>query len=142
MRIIDGVGEEVAVTGVGEIKLSSTGLRLAKPAAAATGGEESGRDETDSDEAGADEISAETTGGATATAHEKVVAFTIMKPLSDPDVSEKVAQVFVKLYEIVDGGRGASHVQGSVRIVVSADEAPALIARAEELGISVTSRDQ
>ena len=47
LRIVDGAGEEVAVTGVGEINLSSTGLRLAKPAAVGKAGEETGGDETD-----------------------------------------------------------------------------------------------
>lgn len=142
--IVDGAGEEVAVTGVGEINLSSTALRLAKPEAvgdqhvASAGNDAAGTSEVPGTYSGA-------TGGdggteATAAA-EKVVSFTIMKPLSDPDISDKVAQVFVKLYEIVDQG-SASHVQGSVQVVVAADAAPALIARAEELGISVSVRDQ
>ena len=82
-----------------------------------------------------------TDGGGEAGGDRKVVSFTLMKPLTDPDTSEKVAQVFMKLYEIADEG-DASHIQGSIQIVVSADKAPDLIARAEELGITVTSRDQ
>ena len=136
LRIVDGGGEEVVVTGVGEINLASTGLRLAKPTTDAGGGEtpEEGEESGGGREEGGD-------AEPTAPAAEKLVAFTLMKPLTDRDTSEKVAQVFVKLYEIVDQG-SASHVQGTVQIVVSADEAAALAARASELGINVTTRDQ
>jgi len=137
LRIVDGSDDEVAVTGPNEINLSSSGLRLASPS---SGEGADGVDETGGDESGGREGEGTDDGGELVAA-EKVVSFTLMKPLADPDTSEGVAQVFVKLYEIVDGG-AASHVQGSIQIVVSADEAPSLIARAEELGINVTSRDQ
>jgi Protein of unknown function (DUF499) len=134
LRIVDGAGKEVVVTGVGEINLASTGLRLARPTPDGDG------DKPPSEESG------EGNGGRNGdeektSAAEKTVAFTLMKPLNDPGTSEKVAQVFVRLYEIIDGGR-ASHVQGTVQIVVSAEEAESLAARASELGINVTTRDQ
>lgn len=143
LRIVDGAGEEVAVTGVGEINLSSNALRLAKPVPVGgeDGGAGTGEEEGGTEGGGTGGTEGGTDDGSATVAAEKVVSFTLMKPLTDPDTSEKVAQVFMKLYEIADEG-DASHIQGSIQIVVSADKAPDLIARAEELGISVTSRDQ
>jgi hypothetical protein len=70
-------------------------------------------------------------------AAEKVVTFTIAAPTSDGAASDGLAQVFLQLYEILDGGN-ASWAQGTAVIVDDA-KGGALVQPQKAMG-DLTSR--
>ncbi|MGX1909292.1 DUF499 domain-containing protein [Streptomyces phaeochromogenes] len=148
LRIVNSEDEEVAVTGVSEINLSSQRLRLGKPLPAAdedapsdddstSPGPESspgGEDATEQDEEASDTEEADAP-------QEKQLAFSVIQSmLNNTGNADALSQLFRELYQLVDND-DVSFLQGNIQIVVKAHAADALADRVRELGSSVHVRD-
>lgn len=148
LRIVDSEDEEVAVTGVAEINLSSQRLRLGKPLPPPA-------DESASDDDATQPQSQPTPGGGTGThgtsddadsdepaaPQEKQVSFSVSQSmLNNTGNTEALSQLFRQLYLMVDNG-DVSFLQGNIQMVVNAHTVDGLVENVEELGSSVHTRD-
>jgi Protein of unknown function (DUF499) len=80
-----------------------------------------------------------TTGGASPL--ERAFAFTVASPTVDPSTADGVAQVFLRLYELVDRG-DVSWVQGTLTVVVEGKHTDELTQALEAMGITPDVKDQ
>lgn len=169
MRIVDASDASVAVTGPGQVNLTSTGLRLAKPAVKCDvcGVAEDNHHctpsaETTSDEAGpaspASPASTKSThsGGGLSSPNlsvekvhptkteapaEKQLAFSFTSNLlNQDDAADGFAALFRSLYLACDE-RQVSYLQGTLQLVVDGEAASDIADKAQELGITITVRD-
>lgn len=146
IRIVLAQDQTVAVTSADEINLNSHGLRLAKPAPpqAEPTTEEARTSSTDEETAatGPDRPGTDTSPPTSASAAEKHLAFTVIQSLiNNPDQTSALTQLLRQLYDVTDRD-GISYMQATFQIVVNAEFAPALVERANQLGITVSERDQ
>lgn len=165
MGIVDGLGAEVAVTSPGQVNLSSTGLRLAKPqpeACPSCGQPAHEGGCPASDDAGGN---AATSGGASSlgshgghgeqgtrgtisadisapvSAQERQAAFSFTSNLlASTESADKFAALFRAFYMALDE-RQISYLQGTIQIVLQAEVAEQVQQRLAELGIKGTFRD-
>ena len=166
LSIVDGNGTEVAVTAAGQVNLTSTGLRIAKPTPAACTtcgqpthsgpcGTPSGQgeptpapaDTATGGAAGGSATSAATTpGGATggpgpATTPEKQVAFSFTSNLlSGANTADGFAALFRAFYMALDE-RQISYLQGTINLVVDAAAVDQIQPLLAELGINATIKE-
>ncbi|MDI2019999.1 DUF499 domain-containing protein [Paenarthrobacter nicotinovorans] len=161
LRLVDANDEDVTVTGPNEINLAQSGVRLAKPRPLEAN-EDDLSDNTLTDRSGSQGDSEETakvttssnspkgaatapgtgTGGHTATAvEEKNVTFTVATGLNDNNTAEGLAQVFLRLYEAIDGGN-ASYAQGTMTLIVDGTIAEGLVEALKDVGITPNVKDQ
>jgi len=149
LRIVDSEGEEVAVTGVSEINLSSQRLRLGKPIAPAT-------DEQPQPGLGDNNLEAEPVPGAEqpgrqegprkpendpAAPPEQQITFSVTQSmLNSTGDSEGLSQLFRQLYDIVDRG-DVSFLQASFQMVLNAQSAEDLAGRIKDLNFPINIRD-
>lgn len=149
LRIIDAAGTEVAATAPGQVNLSSTGLRIARPSPTtdpAAGAYDPGQPgapaaaATTASTSGSPRTTAAPTPIAASTA-EKSVAFAFTTNLlAGPAAADAFAAVFRAIYVALDE-RQLSYLQGTLNLVadsVVADELGPLLA---ELGVTVTVKD-
>lgn len=148
LRIVDSEDQEVAVTGVSEINLSSQRLRLGKPLPPAVDDAPphepdneqqpepapgpSGEAEQDQDDSSAD---------TPAPPKEKQLGFSITQSmLNNTGNADALSQLFRELYQLVDGN-DVSFLQGQIQVVVNAHAVDKLTERVQQLGSSVIVRD-
>ncbi|MFB6724860.1 DUF499 domain-containing protein [Kribbella sp. NPDC056345] len=165
VTIVDGSGTEVVVTAPGQVNLTSTGLRLAKPQSvtcpscghpmhsgvcpSTVGGNESSG-EAGSETAGGDEGIAPTgpdespTGDpdrAAPPVKEKQLAFSFTSNLlANPDSADAYAALFKTLYMALDE-RQISYLLGTFQLVVDASVASDLQQLLSDLGLAATTKD-
>lgn len=161
LRIIDAAGTEVAATAPGQVNLSSTGLRIARPAPATcptcaqpahpgactsptAGTGSQGQDSTPAGAApaasGGSRAGGAAAGGAAAPA-EKSLAFSFTTNLlAGPDAADGFAAVFRALYIALDE-RQLSYLQGTLNLVADAATAEELGPLLAELGLTVAIKD-
>lgn len=73
---------------------------------------------------------------------EKVFAFSVMKNLaSDPAAAENLAQLFRRLFDLLDRG-SISYLQGTLQVQLPSDQAQDVADLARSLGINITIRDR
>ncbi|MEV6987222.1 DUF499 domain-containing protein [Sphaerisporangium sp. NPDC051017] len=163
VSIVDGAGAEVAVTAPGQVNLSSTGLRLAKPQpkvcsecgqpahegnCTAEGDPGDGETSGSSSPGGSGESgtsgSSEPGDGGDApepAAKDQQVAFSFTSNLlASGDATDKFAALFRAFYMSLDE-RQISYLQGTIQMVLQAEAAGQLRQRLEELGITATFKD-
>jgi hypothetical protein len=166
LSIVDGNGTEVAVTAAGQVNLTSTGLRIARPIPAACTtcgqpthagpcGTPSGQGEptpapTDpatggaagGSATGAATMSRGATGGAgPATTAEKQVAFSFTTNLlSGSNTADGFAALFRAFYVALDE-RQISYLQGTLNLVVDAAAVEQIQPLLAELGITATIKE-
>ncbi|MGW6880312.1 DUF499 domain-containing protein [Streptomyces goshikiensis] len=150
LRIVDGEGEEVAVTGVSEINLSSQRLRVGKPLPPAPTEENPSPDNPEPTAEPGPSSGSDAPGHTghddeqddqPATPSEKQIAFSVTQSmLNNTGNSEALSQLFRQLYDVIDRG-DVSFLQGTLQIVVSAQSADGLVERVRELGSPVNVRD-
>jgi hypothetical protein len=167
LSIVDGAGTEVEVTAPGQVNLASTGLRLAKPqpktcadcdqpvhegscSLSADGTVDSGSTR-EPGSPGGDTPSVprqrETDGPSPDHSPEREqvkdrqVAFSFTKNLlANADSADGFAALFRAFYMALDE-RQISYLQGTLQLVIQADEAERIQQRLEELGISGTFKE-
>ncbi|MGW6197288.1 DUF499 domain-containing protein [Kribbella sp. NPDC055110] len=166
VTIVDGSGTEVAVTAPGQVNLTSTGLRLAKPQpqtcpecgqpahtgqcpAAGAGGDsgiETGTGPTwgtqgAAESTGSDDETPTGAEGATPTVKEQQAAFSFTSNLlANPNNADTFAALFKALYMALDE-RQISYLQGTLQLVVDASAASEIQQRLSDLGINGTFKD-
>ncbi|MBT2381768.1 hypothetical protein J7E90_31905 [Streptomyces sp. ISL-111] len=167
LSIVDGAGTEVEVTAPGQVNLASTGLRLAKPQPKTCAGcgqpAHEGRCSLSTDDTadngstrrpgspGCDAPSVprqrETDGPSSDQSPEREqvrdrqVAFSSTKNLlASADSADGFAALFRAFYMALDE-RQISYLQGTLQLVIQADEAEQIQHRLEELGISGTFKE-
>ncbi|MCY0937876.1 DUF499 domain-containing protein [Streptomyces sp. H34-S4] len=167
LSIVDGAGTEVEVTAPGQVNLASTGLRLAKPqpktCADCDQPVHEGRCSLSADDTvdtgstrkpgspGADTPSVprqrETDGPSPDQSpkreqvRDRQVAFSFTKNLlANGDSADGFAALFRAFYMALDE-RQISYLQGTLQLVIQADEAEQIQQRLEELGISGTFKE-
>ena len=151
LAIVDGNGTPVAVTAAGQINLTSTGLRIAKPqpAACPTCGQPahagpceslSGPGEPAPGSAAAG--GGTSAGGAVPAATlEKQVAFSFTSNLlSGADTADGFAALFRAFYMSLDE-RQISYLQGTINLVVDAAAVDQIQSLLADLGITPTIKD-
>jgi hypothetical protein len=167
LSIVDGAGITVAVTAPGQVNLSSTGLRIAKPlpatcagcgqpahtgpCATAAGGESGTTSAGPSTSAaggtgnaagaGVSSGAGSSAGGAPAASTEKQIGFSFTNNLlSEPDHADGFAALFRALYMALDE-RQISYLQGTINLVVDAEVVDRLPPILDDLGIKPNIRD-
>lgn len=163
VRIVDGTGNDVAVTAANQVNLTSAGLRLARPIPpCSTCGiveqshvcRESAETDTEGEgpyattETGERRARATTsttrlksTSEESAATSEKHVSFSFTSNLLNQEsAADDLAAIFRQLYLALDE-RQTSYLQGTISLVMDADAAQALAAKASESGLNVTTRD-
>ncbi|MFG1818266.1 DUF499 domain-containing protein [Kribbella sp. NPDC049174] len=166
VSIVDGSGNDVAVTAPGQVNLTSAGLRLAKPqpqicpdcgqpahageCPAAVAGGDTGA-ETDTGKAAGTQGGPASTGQdggtpsgtdtQTPATKDKQAAFSFTSNLlSNPDNADTFAALFKTLYMALDE-RQVSYLQGTIQLVVDATVAREVEERLNEIGINGTFKD-
>lgn len=149
LRIVDSEGEDVAVTGVSEINLSSQRLRLDRPMAPAPGDEQQPGPADSTPEPGPVPGAGQSGGQASpgepenspTAPQEKQIAFSLTQSmLNNTGSAEDLSQLFRQLYDIIDRG-DVSFLQASFQMVVNVQSADTLADRIRELGSPVNVRD-
>jgi hypothetical protein len=165
MRIVDGTGTEVAVTAPGQVNLSSTGLKMARPqpktcpkcGQGAHEGECSARGETtghtathggtsglgSQSEPGGQGGGGSNSAGSTAAPplKEQQSAFSFTSNLlASGDSADKFAALFRAFYMALDE-RQISYLQGTIQMVLQVEAAEQIQQRLEELGITATFKE-
>ncbi|MFF0831613.1 DUF499 domain-containing protein [Streptomyces sp. NPDC003344] len=148
LRIVNGENEDVAVTGVSEINLSSQRLRVGKPLPPSgddtvpdRDGGESQKDPLPGDETDTDQTPDDVDTDESPVPQEKQLAFSVTQSmLNNTGNSEALSQLFRQLYLMVDNG-DVSFLQGSIQMVVNAHTADGLVESVRALGSSVHIRD-
>lgn len=167
MSIVDGAGTEVAVTAPGQVNLSSTSLRLAKPkpktcltcgqsahegTCLASGDNDAQRGATS--DSGASVYAASTgsggkvtaeagsdSGSTAAPAKDRQVAFSFTSNLlASSDNADGLAALFRAFYMALDE-RQISYLQGTIQLVLQGEAAEQIQQRLEELGIRATFKE-
>lgn len=164
IRIVRQGGEPVVVDALTGINFNAPTYRLAKPESAPTKAQESedkgeqGATGTSGRAAGShgsgNSGSASATGSAggvrarpgastdAPTAVEQQVAFTVMKNLiSEPDSADKLAQLFRKLFDLLDRGV-ISYLSSTLQVTMPSEQASEVRELAQSLGIAVSIRDR
>ncbi|MFF0572821.1 DUF499 domain-containing protein [Streptosporangium saharense] len=163
VSIVDGAGSEVAVTAPGQVNLSSTGLRLAKPRPKVCsgcgqpahegnctaegdpgdGGTSGASSPGGSEESGTSGPSEPSDSGDAPepTAKDQQVAFSFTSNLlANGDAADKFAALFRAFYMSLDE-RQISYLQGTIQMVLQAEAAGQLRQQLEELGITAAFKD-
>jgi hypothetical protein len=148
LRVVRGNDDaDVAVTAPAEINFNAAGHWLAKPRPLVQPGDEQpGTDEREEEgpiRPGSSVVVRKTGGQPDrTTAIEQQVGFTVIHNLTtDPDVSAKLAQLFRRLFDVLDRG-SASYLQATLQIHLPSAQAQELVQLAESLGIKITIRDR
>ncbi|WP_434450235.1 DUF499 domain-containing protein [Lentzea sp. E54] len=157
LSVVDGAGTEVVVTAPGQVNLSSTGLRLAKPqpktcpscgqsshdgncapsGVASSGNGQTGTGTSSPPSKGEGTQAGAASGGSTAppAAKDRQVSFAFTNNLlASADNADKFAALFRSVYMALDE-RQISYLQGTIQLVLQAEAADHLQQRLEELGI-------
>ncbi|MEU2774012.1 DUF499 domain-containing protein [Streptomyces sp. NPDC007162] len=164
LRIVRQGGEPVVVDALTGINFNAPTYRLAKPEPAPTTTEEA----EDEGEQGATGRSGHSVGSGASgssgsasgtgssggtrarsgagsdspTAVEQQVAFTVMKNLvSEPESADKLAQLFRKLFDLLDRG-AISYLSSTLQVTMPSEQASEVKELAQSLGISVSIRDR
>lgn len=159
LRIVRAGDEPVAVTAPTEINFNAPSYRLAKPLPKPAEPSESEQDGASTKTGTDGTVSPRTSArGATATGAgaaasktkldnggqsttEQRVAFTVMKNLvSEPDAADKLAQLFRRLFDILDRG-SVTYLSATLQAHLPAPQAKEIAELAQSLGINVTIRD-
>jgi hypothetical protein len=170
LAIVDGAGTEVAVTAPGQVNLTSTGLRIAKPKPAncttcgepphagpcdtttSTGTAGSGQADLAMGAGGgagagagagtsADTGSGGGAGGGLASSSDKQVAFSFTSNLlAGAETADGFAALFRAFYMALDE-RQISYLQGIIQMVLEASTADQIQPLLEELGINATTKE-
>ena len=162
LSIVDGGGTEVAVTAPGQVNLTSTGLRVARPQPVAcpschqaahvgpcpgstggSGGSSTGGSDPTQEGGGGNSTSGATTAGTDGPrppADKQINLSFTSNLLASPDAADRFAALFKALYMALDE-RQMSYLQGTLNLVVESDAAEQLRVVFDELRISATFRD-
>jgi hypothetical protein len=161
LNIVDGAGTEVAVTAPGQVNLTSTGLRVARPrpatcpscrevahsgpCAGGTGGAGgSGANVSDpTNNGGGSSTSTVTTGDTDPPpqpADKQINLSFTSNLLASPEVADRFAALFKALYMALDE-RQMSYLQGTLNMVADSTAAEQLRSLFDEIGVSATFRD-
>ena len=165
MRIVDGTGTEVAVTAPGQVNLSSTGLKVARPqpktcpkcgqgaheGECSASGETTGHTAThggtsglgSQSEPGGHRGGGSNSAGSTAAPplKERQSAFSFTSNLlASGDSADKFAALFRAFYMALDE-RQISYLQGTIQMVLQVEAAEQIQQRLEELGITATFKE-
>lgn len=157
LRLVDANDDDVTVTSPNEINLAQSGVRLAKPrmqepdtenAADGVRAEGSGQSSTESKQEGAGaNVTPNGTSGTGSGGHvpsparEKNVTFSVATGLNDSNTAEGLAQVFLRLYEAVDGGN-ASYAQGTMTVILEDAVTGSFVEALRNVGITANVKDQ
>ena len=161
LRIVDANGRDVAVTAPNQVNLSSTSLRLTRPAApcpqcgAVEDPHVCGAQASTELSGGQLQSGGELRGGQTVavspatssenqsgtTSRERQLSLSLTKNLlnNDEDADNLIA-LLRGMYVAIDE-RQVSYIQATMNIVISDEAAQALVDKASELGIPVTQRE-
>ncbi|MFD4956203.1 DUF499 domain-containing protein [Streptomyces sp. NPDC058451] len=158
ISIVDGAGTEVAVTAPGQVNLSSTGLRLARPQPKTCSSCEQPTHEGRCSPSGSDAVQVgtpheagvpkprkeETRGigsGSNSTAmpaKDQQIAFSFTNNLlANSDRADEFAALFRAFYMALDE-RQISYLQGTIQLVIQAEAAEQIQQHLEGLGITAT----
>lgn len=160
LRLVDANDDDVTATGPNEINLAQSGVRLAKPQikdfppgapsmdiTPVNHGSHSGSEATPGGTSAGDSSNGSTATGTDSggqmpsSAPEKHVTFTVATGINDSNTAEGLAQVFLRLYEAVDGGH-ASYAQGTLTVILNGADADSLVEALNTTGISAHVKDQ
>ncbi|MCX5044686.1 hypothetical protein OG921_16085 [Aldersonia sp. NBC_00410] len=162
LSIVDGAGTEVAVTAPGQVNLTSTGLRIARPqlatcpncgqsahagacdTAGVSGGSTAAADEQGTSAgtgATGTATGSGTSGGGQVAAVEQRIEFSFTSNLlAGADAADRYAALFKALYMVLDE-RQISYLQGTLKLVADAAAVEHLRLLLDDLGVSATVRD-
>lgn len=152
LAIVDSAGTEVVVTAANQVNVSSTALRLAKPAA----GEPDVADDSDevgNEDSGGHDVRSggESRGGGSSPVapasvaeppvSERQLHFSFNQNLlGNSDASDTFARLFKALYLAMDE-QEVSFLQGTLKVVGSATSVDSVTAILNEAGITFTAKD-
>ncbi|KJK51672.1 ATPase AAA [Lentzea aerocolonigenes] len=160
LSVVDGAGTEVAVTAPGQVNLTSTGLRLARPqpvscsscgqpahdgaCAPSGGGDDTVAAGTQLTQGKGEGMTTSTASGVGTTAsavkdRQASFAFT-SNLLASADSADKFAALFRSVYMALDE-RQISYLQGTIQLVLQAEAAENIQQRLQELGIVVNLKE-
>ena len=151
LRIVRAGGETVVVSDLTGINFNAPTYRLAKPEPAKPGKGPSSPDAPGKGQQRRDDGHGDGQGFAThppgrdgdkPSPAEQVFAFSVMKNLvSDPTATDNLAQLFRRLFDLLDRG-SISYLQGTLQVQLPSAQAQEIAELAKSMGINITIRDR